>query len=798
MTADRSDQGPVPTTGSVSELPVLPLIETVAFPKVLIPLQVNRPGSLWAIRQAEGDEGIVVLITQKRRDRRKAKPANLNTVGTVARIVRKYRVPDGGLSVLLQGLYRAEIAEVAERGGGLVATVVELHPVVNDSIELEALRRMVAGQVQEFAEKSNGLSPEVVAMAKRLVDPGWLADLVAYHAPMQTRRRQGILETLDVYDRLYKTSVHLSEQNHILDVKGRIQSKIQDGIEKVQREFYLREQLKTIQRELGISTGQSEDFEELRESIEASSMPAHVLEKALKEVDRLEATPPASPEIGVIRTYVDWLLELPWGEPDTEKVSLRRARRILDKDHFGLSKVKDRVLEYLAVRTLSDSLRSPILCLSGPPGVGKTSLGKSIARALGRKFVRISLGGVRDEAEIRGHRRTYVGALPGRILQGMKQAGTTNPVFVLDEVDKIGRDFRGDPSSALLEVLDPEHNSGFSDHYLELGYDLSNVMFILTANDAGAIPPTLRDRLEVVRLSGYTEEEKTHIGRGYLVPRQLGEHGIKKDQLRFTDSAIRTLIRSHTREAGVRNLERQIAKVCRKIARKLAEGSKKSVRISEAQIEKLVGKPKYVPEEERHEDQVGVVNGLAVTPYGGEVLSVEAAWIEGKAGFTCTGNLSEVMEESAKAARSYTRSKAREYGIQPNLFEKSRVHLHVPAGAVPKDGPSAGTAMGTALVSALTGVKVRSDVAMTGEITLRGKVLPIGGVKEKVLAAHRLGIGEVILPAANRSDIDDIPRQIRKSMNFVFVDQMDQVLAAALKPDELRGRGMSPAVAAAS
>ena len=797
-TAGAFEQDVVATTGVISELPVVPLVKTVAFPKVSIPLHVNRPGSLWAIEEAERHDGIVVLVTQSRRDCQKPKPSGLYSVGTTARIVRKYKVPDGGLSVLFQGLDRVELLEVGDYEGGMVATTVELPSVRRESIELEALRRMVANQVHEYADKSNGLSPEVVAVAKRVSDPGWLADLVGYHAPMRVRRRQKILEMVDVYDRLYEASVHLSEQNHILDVKGRIQSKIQDGIEKVQREFYLREQLKTIQRELGISTGQGEDSTELREAIEASSMPEHVREKALKEVDRLEATPPASPEIGVIRTYVDWLLELPWGEAPPEKVSLRRARRILDKDHYGLSKVKTRVLEYLAVRGLSSSLRSPILCLAGPPGVGKTSLGRSIARALGRKFVRISLGGVRDEAEIRGHRRTYVGALPGRILQGMKQAGTTNPVFVLDEVDKIGRDFRGDPSSALLEVLDPEHNSKFSDHYLELGYDLSNVMFILTANDAGAIPPTLRDRLESIRLSGYTEDEKLHIARGYLLPRQLREHGIKKDQIVMGDAAIRWLTRNHTREAGVRNLERELAKVCRKVARRLAEGKTKAARITESRLESLVGKPKFVLEDERHDDLVGVVNGLAVTQFGGEVLHIEAAWTEGKAGFTCTGNLSNVMEESAKAARSYVRAKAQEFGFQPNLFEKSSVHLHVPAGAVPKDGPSAGTAMGTVLMSALTGVKVRGDVAMTGEITLRGRVLPIGGVKEKVLAAHRLGIEKVILPSANESDLDEIPRRVRKKMSFVLVDQMDQVLAAAFKPEDLRGRGMALAGAAAN
>lgn len=796
--ADMPEQEAVVTTGALSDLPLVPLIQTVAFPKVSIPLQITRPGSLWAIEEAGKLDGIVVLVTQRRRDRGKPKPSGLYRVGTAARIVRKYKVPDGGLSVLFQGLHRVEIAEIDERPEGLMATVFELMSTKRETIEMEALRRMVANQVHEFAEKGNGLSPEVVAVARRLTDPGWLADLVGYHAPMQVRRRQKILETVDEYERLYNASVHLSEQNHILDVKGRIQSKIQDGIEKVQREFYLREQLKTIQRELGISTGQAEDFIELREAVAASSMPDGTREKALKEIDRLEGTPPASPEIGVIRTYVDWLLELPWGDAPPEKTSIRRARHTLDKDHYGLSKVKTRVLEYLAVRGLSSTLRSPILCLAGPPGVGKTSLGRSIARALGRKFVRISLGGVRDEAEIRGHRRTYVGALPGRILQGMKQAGTTNPVFVLDEVDKIGRDFRGDPSSALLEVLDPEHNSSFSDHYLEVGYDLSNVMFILTANDAGAIPATLRDRLEVIRLSGYTEDEKIHIARGYLMPRQLREHGIKKDQMVMSDAAIRWVTRNHTREAGVRNLERELAKICRKITRGLAEGKTKTVRITESRLEKLLGKPKFVPEDERHGDLVGVVNGLAVTQYGGEVLSVEADWGEGKAGFTCTGNLSDVMEESAKTARSYARAKAQEFGFQPNLFEKSRVHLHVPAGAVPKDGPSAGTAMGTALMSALTGVTVRGDVAMTGEITLRGKVLAIGGLKEKVLAAHRLGIGMVILPSANQSDLEDIPRKIRKEMKFVLVDQMDQVLAVALNQEELRKRGMALASSTAN
>ena len=521
-------------------------------------------------------------------------------------------------------------------------------------------------------------------------------------------------------------------------------------------------------------------------------MPEDVREKLEKELDRLEATPPASPEIAVIRNYVDWLLDLPWGEPREQKVSLRKARRALDANHFGLEKVKERVLEYLAVRSLSKTLRSPVLCLSGPPGVGKTSLGRSIARALGREFVRISLGGVRDEAEIRGHRRTYVGAMPGRIIQGMRQAGVRNPVFVLDEVDKIGRDFRGDPSSALLEVLDMEHNHSFSDHYIEVGYDLSQVMFVLTANDAGAIPPTLRDRLEIIHLSGYTEGEKKSIARGYLEVRQRREHGLKEGQIKITEPALKELIGSYTREAGVRNLERALASLCRKAARWIADGERNSVTVAAEDLDELLGPPLYVVEEEITKDTVGLVNGLAVTPYGGELLQVEAAWMEGKTAFVHTGNLGQVMGESARAALSFARSAAQGLGVQPNAFARSRIHLHVPAGATPKDGPSAGIAMSTALVSALLGAPVRGDVAMTGEVTLRGNVLPIGGLKEKVLAAHRAGIREVILPADNKADLDDIPREIKAEMRFELVDHMDQVLARAIPPGELRAHKAMP------
>jgi ATP-dependent Lon protease len=773
---------------------VIPLIDAVAFPRVTFPLQIGRPFSVAALERAieGGEDPLVLLVAQKRQSRKRINPENLYPMGTVAQVVRKYRLPEGGYSVLMQGLYRAEIVETRTEDEVLLAAVAEVQPNAKTGIEMEALRRAVSGQIQEFAEKGNTLPAEIVSLARRITDPDWLADLVAAHGGLEIEKQQEILETLDSYSRLYKVSVHLSEQIHILDVRDRIQTKIQDGIEKVQRDFYLREQLRTIQRELGIANYQTEDVDELRIRIANSDMPDRVREKAEKEIAALEATPSASPEIAVIRNYLDWLLDLPWGQKSQRHVSLRRARRALDAHHFGLEKIKERILEYLSVRSLAKNLRSPVLCLTGPPGVGKTSLGRSIARALDRKFVRISLGGVRDEAEIRGHRRTYVGALPGRIIQGMRQAGTTNPVFMLDEIDKIGRDFRGDPSAALLEVLDQEHNRSFSDHYIEVGYDLSEVMFVLTANDASAIPPTLRDRLELIHIPGYTEREKMAIARGYLELRQRREHGIKANELEITDAALEDLIFHYTREAGVRNLDRVLASVFRKVARQIANNDMASVKITAKILEEMLGPPKYPAADDKRQDAVGLVNGLAVTPYGGEVLQVEAACMAGKAAFIHTGNLGRVMEESARAALSFARSVAQMMGIQPNVFARSRIHLHVPAGATPKDGPSAGIAMSTALVSALLGAPVRADVAMTGEVTLRGNVLPIGGLKEKVLAAHRAGIHEVILPAENKADLDDIPEEIMKKMRFELVEHMDQVLARAIPLNELRSHKAAP------
>jgi len=793
----NQDTGPI-SVGSI-EIPVIPLIDLVAYPKVSIPLQVARPFSMWAIEAAQEEDGLVFLVSQRRRRKKQQiTREDVFDMGTVGKISRTYKVPDGGLSVLVQGLYRATIQDFFEIDDGYVAGVTKNESFSHSGTDIEALRRTVAKQVHDFADRSAGVSTELVSLAKRSTDAGWLADLVAANGPMELDERQDILETLDVYDRLYRVSVILAEELQILDVRGRIQTKIQDGIEKVQRDFYLREQLRAIQKELGIGGAHGEDVDELRELLGTSTMPDHVRDRTGKEIDRLESIPPTSPEIAVVRTYIEWLLELPWSMQINSKISLAKSRKVLDRNHYGLREIKDRVLEYLAVRSLSDSLRSPILCFVGPPGVGKTSLGKSIATAMDREFVRVSLGGVRDEAEIRGHRRTYVGALPGRIIQGMRQAGSTNPVFVLDEIDKIGNDFRGDPSSALLEVLDPEHNSEFSDHYLEVAYDLSQVIFILTANDLGSIPNTLRDRLEIIELSGYTESEKLSIARKHLIPRQLSEHGIKQGRWAMGDEEIRTLIHHYTREAGVRNLERQLARLCRKAARTLAAGTPagKKIRVSTESFEDLLGPRKYDPDEELCESAVGIVNGLAVTSYGGEILPVEAAWMKGTRSFTRTGNLGDVMAESARAALSVAQNKATSFGLQPNLFDNSRVHLHVPAGAVPKDGPSAGIAMSTALVSAMLGVSVRGDLAMTGEVTLRGKVLPIGGVKEKLLAAHRAGIKEVLLPHENRRDVEDLPKEIHRGLTLIFVETIDQVLAAAIRPDELRrfGAEISPRI----
>ncbi len=785
LTPDPIPQDALPTdaegvTGA-TELPVVILSGQVAFPRVSQPLQITDPASLWALeRLREGAERVLLLQSVGDAD-----DADLYTVGTVCGLVRHYLIPSGGYSALFKGQERAQVVATERDGDGLVAMITPLEESMRNGPELEALRRTLSTQIHEYAEKSNQVAPEVVSLARRITHAGYLADLAAAKLVDDPEHQQQLLEELDVYERMFAVTALLNGWIRTLDVRSSIQSQIQEGIESAQRNFYLKEQLRTIQRELGIANAVGDEREELLEAIAGSQMPEAVRARATKEIERLEGISPASPELAVVRNYIDTLLDLPWppSHKRRRRVGLKSARRVLDRHHFGLEKVKKRVIEYLAVRSLTDDSQSPILCLVGPPGVGKTSLGRAIAQAVRRRYIRVSLGGVRDEAEIRGHRRTYVGALPGRIIQGMARAGAVDPVFVLDEVDKIGRDFRGDPSSALLEALDPEHNRNFSDHYLEVGYDLSQVMFLLTANNEWGIPPTLRDRLEIIRLEGYTAREKMAIAKGHLVPRQLKDHGLAaagKNRLRFSDEALAAIVQRYTREAGVRELERRIAAVCRKVARRRAGGEPAHRVVRAPDLRELLGPAPYADRDEDTSDRIGVVNGLAVTAHGGELLPVEAAWSRGKREFLCTGNLGDVMAESAQAALSYVTRHAGRLGFQPNVLNDAFVHLHVPEGAVPKDGPSAGIAMGTALASAFLGRSVRGDLAMTGEVTIQGRVLPIGGVKEKVLAAQRHGIREVILPAENRSEVGEIPADVRRKFKFTFVDSMDQVLAAAL------------------
>jgi ATP-dependent Lon protease len=661
---------------------------------------------------------------------------------------------------------------------------VEVDPVndqVGEGLELEAHMRSVKSLYEKYVESGATVAPEVAATVQKTDDPVYLADLVSA-APDQTlEQKQHMLETPNVLERLRLLALFLSKQVEILELKAKIQNEVQSTIGKLQREQILREQLKAIRKELG-EDEEGADLHNLREKIEKAGMPDAVKERALKEVDRMQSIPAASPEVGIIRTYVDWLVALPWAMPPAETWDIKQAAKVLDEDHYGVEKVKERILEYMAVRQRSQSLRSPILCFVGPPGVGKTSLGKSIARALGRKFVRLSLGGIHDEAEIRGHRRTYIGAMPGRILQQMKVAGAKNPVFMLDEIDKVGADWRGDPSSALLEVLDPEQNKDFSDHYLEVAYDLSQVLFITTANVVDTIIPPLRDRMEIIRLPGYTEEEKMHIAQQFLVPRQLREHGLTEENLEFSAGTLRMLIREYTHEAGVRNLEREIANIARKIPRRIAEGQTDKVVIEPSDLIGYLGPARFEFGIAELEDQVGAVTGVAVNEFGGDVMTVEAIAMNGRGEFALTGQIGKVMEESARAAVSYARAHSNDLGIRPAWFDEHFFHIHVPAGAIPKDGPSAGITMATAVVSVLTDRPVRRDVAMTGEITLRGKVLPIGGLKEKLLAAHRAGIKTFILPDKNRKDLHEVPDEVKQSMELVFVKHVDEVLDKALLP----------------
>ncbi len=763
--------------------PVVPLRDAVVFPRMLVPLMVGRQRSAAAIDFAlssAGDEQ-VVLVSQRDPKVDQVGAADIYEVGTLAKIEGARRALGGGLQILVEGLVRVRIRTVHQETPFMTVDVEELAEAVPPPVELEALVRSVQSLFEQYVQSGASVTPDIAQAVAQTSDPGYLADLVASAPDLTREQRQELLETTHVGERLRFLSDFMVKQNEVLALTNKIQSDVRSTMDKAQREHILREQLRAIRKELGEEEGENE-HQELRNKITAMGMPDDVQKRALKEFDRLQQLHQASPEVGVIRTYLDWLVSLPWKDPEAESWDIKTAAQVLDEDHYGLTKIKDRILEFMAVRQRVQRVRSPILCFVGPPGVGKTSLGRSIARAMGRKFIRISLGGIRDEAEIRGHRRTYVGAMPGRIIQSMKSAGTRNPVFMLDEIDKIGTDFRGDPSSALLEVLDPEQNREFSDHYLEVPYDLSQVLFITTANIADTISPPLRDRMEVIRLPGYTEEEKLAIAKQYLVPRQVSEQGLTGENIEFTDDALRTLIQRYTREAGVRNLEREIANVTRKVPRRIMEGQTAKLTPDLAQLSEMLGPPRFDDSELEDEDRVGAVTGVSVSEYGGDVMTVEAILLDGKQDLVLTGQLGKVMEESAKAALSYARAHGREWGVPADIFEKKGLHVHVPAGAIPKDGPSAGVTMATALISALTGRPVACDLAMTGEITLLGRVLPIGGVKAKMLAAHRAGIKTFLLPKKNERDLADVPAEVKSALNIVLVESVEDVLHQALRP----------------
>ncbi|HSI99111.1 MAG TPA: endopeptidase La [Patescibacteria group bacterium] len=765
----------------VQVLPLVALRDTVIFPEMIVPLQVGRDRSVKALDRAVRTSQPVALVTQRSSEQEEIGQADeLYTIGTLAKIAQVIRLQDGTIRAIVQGQRRIRLLDLLQTEPHLEARVEVIEDATEKTLEVEALMASIHGQIEQYVNSGASVPPEVAVAARNIVDGGLLADMTAYSPEMTTEQRQELLETIDVAERLRLASAFLAKQIEVLELKGRIQSEVKSEMDKTQREYILREQMKAIQKELGEDDPAVAEASELRERVEQSAMPDEVKEKALKEVDRLSRIPSASPEQGVIRTYVDWLVSLPWGITTDDNLDLEDAERVLNEDHWGLEKPKERIVEYMAVRKLAEKIRSPILLFVGPPGVGKTSLGKSIARAMGRKFQRMSLGGIHDEAEIRGHRRTYIGALPGRVIQNIKTAGSSNPVFMLDEIDKVGMDFRGDPSSALLEVLDPEQNNSFQDNYLEVPFDLSKVLFIATANMLDTIPPALRDRMEVIQLAGYTQLERVRIAERFLVPKQLEAHGLTDENLKFEESALVRLIQGFTREAGVRNLEREIANVARKVARRVASDDKYTVVIKAEDLEEYLGPGRFEYGELDAEDQVGMVTGLVVSDAGGDIVQVEATKMEGKDDFILTGQLGDVMKESARAGMSYIRARTKELGIDQGAFEKTTIHIHVPAGATPKDGPSAGVTMATAMASLLTGKPVRRDLAMTGEITLRGRVLPIGGLKSKLLAAHLAGVKTVLIPKRNEKDLVDVPEEVLTQLRVIPVENMDQVLAEAL------------------
>ena len=764
---------------------VLPLRGALVFPNMVLHLDVGREKSISALERAMMKDNRILLVTQKEAKIDEPTVDDLYKVGTAARIKQMIKLPGGTIRVLVEGLNRAKLIELFTEDNFLEAEVEIVEDDPKRTPEIEAQMRSVLYQFEQYIKISRKVPPETLSTVSDIEEPGRFSDVIASHLSMKIQQKQEILEAIDPGKRLEKLNEILSREMEILEIERKINLRVRKQMEKTQKEYYLREQMKAIQKELGEKDERMAEAEEYREKIDEAGLPEEVEEKALKEVERLEKMPPAAAEGIVIRTYLDWLLELPWSVETADRLDLDLAEKILDEDHYGLVKVKERIIEYLAVRQLAEKLKGPILCLIGPPGVGKTSLAKSVARALERNFVRISLGGVRDEAEVRGHRRTYIGALPGRIIQGMRQAKSKNPVFLMDEIDKMSTDFRGDPSSALLEVLDPEQNNSFSDHYIEVPFDLSQVMFITTGNTTYNIPQPLLDRMELIHIPGYTEEDKVEIASQYLIPKQLQEHGLSVDNLEISEGAVRQIIREYTREAGVRNLERSISAICRKVAREVVKDRQKHIRLTRKNLQKYLGIPRYRYGSAEKEDEIGVATGLAWTESGGDLLSIEITLMKGKGKMTLTGQLGDVMQESAKAAMSYIRSRAESLGLDESFYENIDIHIHVPEGAIPKDGPSAGIAMATALASALTRTPIRKDVTMTGEITLRGRVLPVGGVKEKMLAAHRAGIKYMLMPAENRRDLSDIPQNVRRKIEVKLVEHMDEVLEMALvKPAE--------------
>ena len=762
-------------------LPLLPIRDIVIYPYMMLPLFVGRDVSIRAVEESLSRDRLIFLVSQKNSSEENPNSADIHRVGTIASIMRMLKLADGRVKILVQGLSKGEVdVYLRERPFFEVKIRKVIEPTLSEvPIEVEALMRTAKEKIEQILNLKN-LPPEIVMVTDNISDPGVLADLVASNLRLKIEESQAILEIFDPIERLKKVNELLSRELELSTMQARIQNQAKEEMSKTQRDYFLREQLKQIQQELGEGDERAEEINELRKQIDKAKMPAEVKREADKQLRRLEQMHPESSEASLVRTYLDWLVDLPWSKKTKDNINIKKAKQVLDEDHYDLEKVKERILEYLAVNKLRKKIKGPILCFVGPPGVGKTSLGRSIARSLGRNFVRVSLGGVRDEAEIRGQRRTYVGALPGRVIQGIKQAASNNPVFMLDEIDKVGADFRGDPSAALLEVLDPEQNHAFSDHYLNLPFDLSNVLFICTANLLDPIPPALADRMEVIQLSGYTNEEKLEIARKFLIPRQREDNGISPKYFEISDDAVLRIIAEYTKEAGLRNLEREIASICRKVARKVAEGKSELNRITRANIHSFLGAPKFLPETEQEHHEVGVATGLAWTSTGGEILYVEASLSKGRGNLTLTGQLGDVMKESAQAAVSYARAHAKKLGIEEDFYQKLDIHIHVPAGAIPKDGPSAGITMATALISALTKRPVNRDVAMTGEITLRGRVLPIGGLKDKSLAAFRAGIKTIIVPDRNQKDLDEIPKPLRRKLHWVVAKNMSEVLKTAL------------------